>query len=132
MVTAATEGRVERLEAEELLGRYLSTVIASKNLSAYTLRNYSADLRHFFDFLDGHDADLRSVEKPLLREYLSSLVAAGLASGSVTRKVSTMRSFYRHLRMEGVIDADPMFGVRGPRRERRLPHVLSQEQIDAL
>jgi site-specific recombinase XerD len=132
MAKAATEGRVERLEAENLLDRYLSTLIASKNLSTYTLRNYAADLRHFFDFLDGHDGDVRSVDKLLLREYLSSLVAAGLASGSVTRKVSTMRSFYRHLRTEGVIEADPMFGVRGPRRERRLPSVLSQEQIDTL
>src|SRR3990170_183945 len=130
MMKAATEGRVERLEAEDLLGRYLSTLIASKNLSAYTLRNYAADLRHFFDFLDGRYADVRSVDKLLLREYLSSLVAAGLASGSVTRKVSTLRSFYRHLRTEGVIDADPMFGVRGPRRERRLPHVLTHGQID--
>jgi len=129
---AAQQERVERVEAEGLLERYLASLIAGKNLSAYTLRNYAADLRHFFDFLEERDAALRSVDKLLLRDYLSSLVAGGLASGSVTRKVSTMRSFYRYLRTEGLIDVDPMFGVRGPRRERRLPTVLTREQIDTL
>ena len=132
MTAVATLERTARAEAEGLLARYLATLIAGKNLSAYTLRNYTADLRHFFDFLDEHDAAVRSLGKLLLREYLSSLVAAGLASGSVTRKVSTMRSFYRYLRTEGLIDTDPMFGVRGPRRERRLPQVLTTEQIETL
>ena len=132
MMIAAREGRTERIEAEELLGRYLSSLVARKNLSAYTLRNYGTDLRHFFDFLDDRDAAVRSIDKLLLREYLSSLVAARVAPASVTRKVSAMRSFYRHLRTEGVIDQDPLFGVRGPRRERRLPRFLTQEQIDAL
>ena len=129
---AVQQERVERVEAEGLLERYLAMLIAGKNLSAYTLRNYAADLRHFFDFLDRRDGALRSVDKLLLREYLSSLVASGLASGSVTRKVSTMRSFYRYLRTEGLIETDPMFGVRGPRRERRLPQVLTTEQIETL
>jgi len=129
---AAQEERAAREEAERLLERYLAGLIAGKNLSPYTLRNYTADLRHFFDFLDDRDAAVRSVDKLLLREYFASLVASGLASGSVTRKVSTMRSFYRHLRTDELIDSDPMFGVRGPRRERRLPQVLTSEQIETL
>jgi integrase/recombinase XerC len=133
MTTVATDqARAARAEAEGLLAKYLTGLIAGKNLSAYTLRNYTADLRHFFDFLDERDGAVGAVNKLLLREYLSSLVAAGMASGSVTRKVSTMRSFYRYLRTEGVIDSDPMFGVRGPRRERRLPSVLTSEQIETL
>jgi integrase/recombinase XerC len=50
----------------------------------------------------------------------------------MTRKTSTLRSFYRYLRTSGVLDSDPMLGVRGPRRERRLPNFLTQEQIDTL
>ena len=132
MAAPAVEIRPERAEAERLLRAYLLGLQARKNLSAYTLRNYATDLRHFFDFLDERDGRLASVDKLLVREYLSSLVTAGRAPGSVTRKVSTLRSFYRHLRNEELLDADPMLGVRGPRRERRLPTFLTQEQIDTL
>jgi len=119
-------------EAERLLDTYLSSTAARKNLSPYTLRNYEHDLRHFIAFLVGRDAMLSSVDKQLVREYLAGLVADGFAPPSIQRKVSTIRSFYRYLRNEGLVHIDPMLGVRGPRRERRLPHFLTQPQIDTL
>ncbi len=128
----STSVRAERIEAEELLDKYLTSLAARKNLSRFTLRNYTNDLRHFFDFADDRDGSLRSVDKLLVREYLSRLVSSGFAPASVQRKVSTLRSFYRWLRTEGVLSVDPMLGVRGPRRERRLPHFLRQEEIDTL
>ena len=132
MPTAAATGRAQRFEAERLLGRYLDNRRAARNLAAYTLRNYATDLRDFFDFLDEREIRVVDLDKLLVREYISSLVNARLASASVTRKVSTLRSFYRYLREEGALETDPMLGVRGPRRERRLPTFLTQDQIDAL
>jgi integrase/recombinase XerC len=133
-MTVAEEAqlRPERLAAEGQLQEYLSALGAGKNLSAYTLRNYAADIRPFFDFLDERERSFKSIDKLLIREYFSSLVAEGFASASVTRKVSTLRSFYRYLRAEGILESDPMFGVRGPRRERRLPHFLTEAQITTL
>src|SRR3990172_8085338 len=130
--TAPIELRKERAEAEGLLDAYLDALRAQKNLSVFTLRNYVHDLRHFFDFLDERGESIGSVDKLLVRAYLSELMASGLASASITRKVSTLRSFYRHLRTAGVLGVDPMLGVRGPRRERRLPPFLAREQIDTL
>jgi len=130
--TAPARGRETPVEAEELLDGYLLALGASKNLSAFTLRNYASDLRGFFAFLDERGSTMPSVDKLLVREYLSRLVASGLASASITRKVSTLRSFYRYLRAEGVLEVDPMLGVRGPRRERRLPTFLSHEQVETL
>lgn len=133
MATAtAPDVRRARLDAERRLDDYLETIGARKNLSRLTLRNYATDLRHFFDFLDERDATLASLDKLLVRTYLSGLVSSGVAPASVTRKVSSLRSFYRHLRNEGVIPDDPMFGVRGPRRERRLPTFLTLPQIETL
>ncbi len=119
-----------RTDAERLLERYLDVQGGERNLSAYTLRNYATDLRHFFDFLG--ERELRDVGKLDVRAYMSSLVEDGLASASVARKVSTLRTFYRYLRDEDLLDSDPMLGVRGPRRERRLPNFLTQEQIETL
>jgi len=131
-MTAAVESRAERIEAEDLLADYLIGLKARKNLSDYTLRNYQNDLRQFFDYLDERQLDLRSIDRLLVREYLSTLVASGIANASVSRKVSTLRTFYRHLRLEGVIDFDPMLGVRGPKKVQRLPQFLTQAQIETL
>jgi integrase/recombinase XerC len=131
-VLAGAPARRERIEAERLLDSYLRGAGAKANLSRYTLRNYQTDLRQYFDFVDEQGTDMRSADKLLVRSYLSSLVAARVASGSVTRKVSTLRSFYRFLRTEGILEIDPMLGVRGPRRERRLPNFLTREQIETL
>ena len=132
MTLAPTERRAERVEAEDLLDSYLIAQKARKNLSDYTLRNYENDLRQFFDYLDEGSRGLRTVDRLLVREYLSSLVASGLANASVSRKVSTLRVFYRYLRNEDILDVDPMLGVRGPKKEQRLPRFLTQGEIDTL
>ncbi|MEX1255785.1 MAG: tyrosine recombinase XerC, partial [Dehalococcoidia bacterium] len=77
-------------------------------------------------------ATLQSLDRPLVRAYLSTLIDDGVARASISRKVSTIRSFYKYLRAEKHIESDPLLGVRGPKRERRLPNFLSQEQIDTL
>ena len=55
-----------------------------------------------------------------------------MARGSVVRRTSTARSFYRWLRLEGQMDDDPLASVRGPKQARRLPHVLTLDDITAL
>ena len=132
MTLAPTEERAERVEAEDLLATYLTAQKARKNLSDYTLRNYANDLRQFFDYLDEEVQGLRTVDQLLVRAYLSSLVASGLANASVSRKVSTLRVFYRYLRNEDILDVDPMLGVRGPKKEQRLPRFLTQGEIETL
>jgi integrase/recombinase XerC len=121
-----------RVEAERLLTGYLHARAVRRNLSPHTLRNYGTDLRQFFDFLDEGDTPVLTVDRATMRSYFASLVQGGVAPASVQRKVSTIRAFYRYLRHEGLVERDPMFGVRGPRRERRLPHFLTQSQIETL
>ena len=132
MTLAPPARRAERVEAEDLLDTYLIAQKARKNLSDYTLRNYANDLRQFFDYLDEGSRGLRTVDRLLVREYLSSLVGSGLANASVSRKVSTLRVFYRYLRNEDVLDVDPMLGVRGPKKEQRLPRFLTQGEVETL
>ena len=58
--------------------------------------------------------------------------AQGVANASVRRKVSTIRSFYKWLRQEGRLENDPFFGVTGPKAARRLPDILTPEDIDRM
>ncbi len=117
----------------ELLEAYSRYLTAERNLSPYTLRNYRSDLQDFARYLEAEEgADLLAVDRQMLRRYLARLREAGVAAASIGRKVSTVRSFYRYLVREGHLPADPLAAVRGPKREFRLPTVLTKEHLTAL
>jgi len=112
----------------ELVEAYLFALNAERHLSGYTMRNYRTDLQHLLDWLELRRVAPRAITRAVFREYLGNLAALGAARASVTRKVSTIHAFYRHLAHEGLLARDPLEGVSPPRRERRLPSLLPQEQ----
>jgi site-specific recombinase XerD len=118
--------------ALSLLERYLRERGASRNLSVYTLRNYRADLMPFLEDLAERSVDPLEAARGDLRRYLARLVTAGTAAASVTRKVSTIRGFYKYLRAEGVLETDPFYGVKGPQKPRRLPKFLATDEVARL
>jgi site-specific recombinase XerD len=119
-------------EIEALLRRYLSERGAARNLSSYTLRNYQSDLEGFFFALAEWEVKPLQASRTTLRRYLGQLLGAGIAEASVRRKVSTIRGFYRWLRTEDLLDNDPFFGVVGPKAPRKLPDVLTAQDIDRM
>lgn len=117
---------------DALVERYIAAAGAEKNLSQFTLRNYSNDLRHLVGYLTTREVDPLRLTRLDFRGYLASMVEGGVAQGSVVRRVSTARSFYRWLRLTGVMSDDPLANVRAPKQAKRLPHVLSVEDITAV
>jgi len=117
---------------EPLLAHYLEILLAERNLSRFTVRNYASDLRHYFAWLNDQRTPLRQVTRALFRTYIASLQQTGAAQASVARRVSTVRSFYRWLRLSGDMNDDPLALVRGPGQARRLPKVLGIEDVTNL
>ena len=117
---------------EPLLQRYLDMLSAEKNLSRYTVRNYAADLQHLLGYLAERDADPLGITRPLFRTYLASMIEAGVAQGSIVRRVSTARSFYRWLRLAGHVADDPLANVALPKKPRRLPRALSLGDVTSV
>ena len=118
---------------EQLLAAYLRYLVAEKNLSPYTLRNYRADLLHFAAYLrDTEGVDPLQVDRQAFRRYLLLLKESGIVTASIARKVSTIRNFYRFLLREGKLEANPLAGVSAPKRERRLPVILSKDDLTML
>lgn len=118
---------------EQLLDAYIRYLVAEKNLSPYTLRNYRADLLHFAAYLrDSEGVDPPQVDRQAFRRYLLLLKESGIVTASITRKVSTIRNFYRFLLREGKLETNPLAGVSAPKRERRLPVILSKDDLTML
>jgi integrase/recombinase XerC len=113
--------------------RFLRYLEIHKGFSPETLRAYRNDLDHFSAFL-GDEARIANggVDTHLLRRYLSEMTDAGLSRRTIARRLACLRTFYRWLMREGVVDRSPAALLRSPRPERRLPAVLDESEVSAL
>jgi tyrosine recombinase XerC len=116
-----------------VFGRYIAYLQAEKNVSAYTVRNYSKDLQEFFQFAADQGLDtLRKVDKQTLRSYLAYLIQQGFAKSSIARRLSAIRSFYRYLMREQLISVSPAATTVSPKLDKRLPVFLTVEEAERL
>ncbi|HEX6139283.1 MAG TPA: tyrosine recombinase [Candidatus Limnocylindria bacterium] len=116
---------------DEPLERFLSHM-AARNASPRTIVEYRRNAGEFLEFLSRRGVDWRTPDRGAVRAYLAGLADRGLSASSVGGRLAAIRSLYRHATRQGWIDADPLAGVRSPRRPGRLPRVLSVEDAARL
>jgi tyrosine recombinase XerC len=127
-----TQAQAER-SIIPLLEAYVRFLIAEKNLSPFTIRNYRSDVLDFADYLEAVEGiDPLETDRHAFRRYLGNARDKGIATASLTRRASTIRNFYSFLAREGHLAANPLATVSAPKRERRLPSILNQENLLAL
>ncbi|MFW6126131.1 MAG: tyrosine recombinase XerC [Chloroflexota bacterium] len=113
-----------------LLQNYVAYLEAERNASPYTVRNYVNDLRHFLAFLNGEKVStFDEVDRHLLRTYIDTLLKEGFEKTSVAAKLSALRSFFRYLLKEDIVGTNPLATVSTPKLDRRLPSLLSTEDV---
>ncbi len=118
---------------QETFNKYINYLEAERNASPYTVRNYTADLLGFFNFLKASGiSSLKEVDRLTLRDYLSYLMKQGLVKASIARKLSAIRSFYRYLLREGIMSTSPVATTSSPKLDKRLPSFLTIEEVRRL
>jgi integrase/recombinase XerD len=114
------------------IGEYLEYCRVEKGLAENTILSYRSDLQSFLRFSNEKTGE-RGLEDSLhIREFLNHLHTKHLSAVSLLRMVSSLRNFYRYLTFSGKIESDPTVHLEAPRKFRRLPKVLSQEQMSRL
>ena len=115
------------------LDRFLEYLETERGFSEHTLRAYSADIVEFARFVDkGGALGPGGVDRLALRGYLADLRGGGRSRATVARKLASVRAFFRYLVREEVIEENPAADLRAPRRDRRLPTVLDENQVRTL
>ncbi|MBT4512201.1 MAG: tyrosine recombinase XerC [Chloroflexi bacterium] len=115
---------------EEMLSKYVRYLTVERNLSPFTIRNYSTDILHFFNFLKMEEIEsLEDIDHSIIRNYLGQLLDNGTVRASISRKMSALRSFFRYLNQQNIITNDPVSKISGPKQEKRLPTFLTSEEI---
>jgi integrase/recombinase XerD len=143
MTSTETAARPITVGIEPLILDFLAYLELERGLSRNTLDAYRSDLLQFGEFLDRHRLSAERATHGDIAALLSELAgthppARGeekrmpVAPSTLARKIACLRSFYRHLRREGAIEHDPTADLRGPRKPRHLPRVLTRDEVAVL
>lgn len=112
---------------------FLRHLADERNLSEHTVTAYRRDLADLAGFLTGYygtpEWEWGHVDRLTLRSFLGSLERRGLARRTAARKLSAVRTFFRFLHLEGLLEANPTRAVRSPRLERTLPGHLTRGDV---
>src|SRR5947199_3483557 len=132
MTTTDASSAATRLT--ELMFEFLGYLELERGLSRNTLEAYRTDLQQYGEFLDRHGLDPLEVQTTDLAAFISELAEGAegrraVAPATLQRKIACLRSFYRHLRREQLIEHDPASDLRAPRARARLPEVLSRDEV---
>lgn len=119
---------------ETLADEFLGFLAVEREASPHTLRNYGLDIGAFLKYLreaKGPGASLANVDALTLRAYLSNL-HENHARTSIARHLASLRSFFRYLRVKGVVSHDEAALIPLPKTEKRLPVYLSVAEVERL
>jgi len=118
---------------QDAIGAFLRHLADGRQLSPHTIDAYRRDLTDFRAFLQERDSeadvDWHTIDRLVLRAWLGRLSHLGLSRRSIARKLSAVRSFFRFLHREDVIDVNPARSVRSPKIEKTLPVWLSRAEV---
>jgi integrase/recombinase XerD len=135
MVVAPAPADARTLEHQVL--DFLAYLEFERGLSRNTLEAYRSDLLQFGAYLRATGGDVLTAQHSELAGFLDTLAAGtgdrpAARPATLQRKAACLRSFYRHLRREGVVTHDPTADLRAPRKSQKLPKVLSRGDVDRL
>lgn len=121
-------------QIDEIVDAYVAYLQLEKGLSDNTRVSYSEDVSKLLRFLapEGGEVDLRAVDLPKLHEFAAALHDLGVSVRSQARIISGIKSFFKFLTIEGHVEVNPTLLLEGPRLARKLPEVLTVEEIDAM
>ena len=98
-----------------------------KGFSDYTIKNYKNDLDDFYKYVDNKEIDI-----DLIRKYLKVLYDKNYKNRTISRKVSTLKSYFKYLESENIIDDNPASLISNPKVEKQLPNFLNYNDLDKL
>lgn len=115
-----------------LIDDFLHRLTVEKGYSENTVRAYARDLAELADFLEARGRPLTDATVQDVRAFLATQQMRGLARSTIARRSASIRSFYKFLTREGVLESNPMAALRSPRREEKLPVFMTVEEVEKL
>jgi len=113
---------------------FLSYLRYERNRSELTVRNYEKSLRDFEAYFKNRESHLswESVDSDLIRDWMESMMDKGDMASTVNNSLSAVRSFFRFALARGLVEKDPAYAVKGPKKRKPLPQYVRESEMDRL
>lgn len=113
-----------------MLDNFIQYLQIEKRYSEHTIIAYKNDIQQFIDFAEITSLEnLKDVNHRLIRSWIVEMIDSDLENKSVNRKLSSLRSFYKWLRKEKGMTANPLLKINGPKNIKRLPSFAKESEL---
>ncbi len=119
-------------EFKNYIEDFLDYLLIDKKYSPNTIESYARDLEKYYQFQKQREIKMNQIKKEHIKEYLKYLKESKMSDKSISRNISSIRTFYKFLLMERVITKSPIELIELPKIKKTLPTVLSTEEVSRL
>ena len=117
---------------EKQIKQFLEFLQNEKRVSNNTLQSYSRDIHQYESYLSQNRINYVKVDNKVINEYLKYLQQNGKKTSTISRSLASIRSFYQYLMRVKKIKHDPTENIQSPKVEKRVPSVLTSEEVEKL
>lgn len=119
---------------ESWVAEFIAYLRCERNSSPCTIEGYEGDLKEFIAYLATLDIELnwQVLDKDIIRQWIVDKMDRGYSPQTVSRNLSTLKSFYRFLLRRELVDKDPVYAIQGPKRSKPLPQYVREADMDRL
>ena len=115
-----------------VLESYVSYLAGERGFSTNTIDAYEGDLKQFTRYMESQGKEIENAENADIFRFIKYISQPGLAATSLSRKISSLKSFFRFLIEEGKVEDDPTLIIEPPQIVRRLPSVLEIKEVEKI
>jgi integrase/recombinase XerC len=114
------------------LEQFFKYLTYEKRYSQHTLIAYRNDILQFQQYLTDQDSDILSANHQIIRSWMVALMDQNLDPRSINRKISTLRSLYKFLLKEGMVQGNPVLKIQTPKTAKKLPNFITEDKLAIL
>lgn len=114
--------------------KFLDYLSSELNRSQQTVESYRDDLKHFEKFAkDLSDSfSWETADSDMVRDWMESMMDKGKSAATVSRRLSALKTFYRFALARHYVESDPVYSIKGPKKEKPLPQFVKESEMDEL
>jgi len=123
---------VQLVQFNRMFQEFINYLQFEKRCSEHTVTAYQNDLAQFQDYFELKSiTEMNDLNSLAIRSWIVHLIDTGLGNRSVNRKIASLRTLFKWLRKEGIVNSNPMAKIQGPKNEKRLPVFAKESELDS-
>lgn len=116
----------------DILNKFIDYLKIEKNYSDYTIKNYDIDINEYILYCNKNNINIYNIDYKSVKSYLADLFNNGYTASTISRHISSLRSFYTYLYSNKLVNKNIFKSISLPKKEKRIPKYLTNEDISTI